>query len=69
MSDRLEKLLREANVSVRVESRERLAILIPNSAWNGGADERTRVIDIARSAGFSHVAVEIDPPDAPLSGD
>lgn len=69
MSERLEDLLREEGISARVEARERLAVLIVNRAWQGGAEERARIIDIARAAGFSHVAVEIDPSDAPLSGD
>jgi hypothetical protein len=69
MSERLERLLREENISARIEARERLVVLIPHRAWQGGAGERARIIDMARAAGFSHVAVEIDPPDAPLSGD
>lgn len=69
MSQRLEELLREANIPVRIETRDRLAIVIPNGDWGGGVLERARVIDIARTAGFSHVAVEIDASNAPLSGD
>lgn len=68
MSERLEDLLRDANIAVRVETRERLAILIPNGGWQCDGGRRARIIDLVRAAGFSHVAVEIDPPDAPLPG-
>jgi hypothetical protein len=70
MTERLEMVLREAGVSCRVEARERLAIVIPGpgSGVRLSADDRARVIQLSREAGFSHVAVELLPEGAPLPG-
>ena len=64
----LESRLREAGITCRVEVRERLAILVPESAVPTG-DERLRAIQLARTAGFSHVCVELEPHGAALPGD
>ena len=64
----LELRLREAGIACRVEVRERLAILVPDS---GGPtpDERLRALQLARTEGFSHVCVELEPHGAALPGD
>lgn len=72
MTERLELAMRNAGVSCRVEARDRLAIVVPERSENGftlSADDRARIIELARDAGFTHVAVELDPAGAPLSGD
>jgi hypothetical protein len=68
MSDALQSRLREAGISCRVEARDRLAIVIPETAGIGG-DDRLLMTQIAREQGFTHVAIELDPDGAPLPGD
>jgi hypothetical protein len=59
--------LREHGVACRVEIRDRLAVLIPD-----GDDvliSRADVLRLAREAGFTHVALELDPDGAALPRD
>lgn len=62
----LETLLREHGVQCQVEVRDRLAILVPDSTLE--IPDRKRVVELARSSGFTHVAVELDPDGATLFG-
>lgn len=62
----LERALREQNVAGRVESFDRLAVLVPEE---GGEPldfttlpARARVLELAREMGFSHLALEIPEP-------
>ena len=60
---KFEQRLRERGMPCRAETRDRLAILIPD----GDCILRRRdVIEIARAEGFTHVAVELDPDVAAL---
>lgn len=69
MTERLAAGLRDAGLRCRVEARERLAIVspLPGSPWRAG--DRTRVLQLARDEGFTHVAIELDPDGATLPGD
>lgn len=69
MTERLAARLRDAGLSYRVEARERLAIVIPLPGSSLSAGDRTRVLQLARDEGFTHVAIELDPDGATLSGD
>ena len=64
----LESQLRDAGIPCRVEVRERLAILVPDSEGLAH-DQRLRAIQLARTEGFSHVCVELEPRGAALPGD
>jgi hypothetical protein len=68
---RLESHVRESGVDCRVEVRDRLAILIPRKSRGSrlSADQRRQVLLLAKSEGFTHVAVELDPDIAALPGD
>ena len=68
---RLESHVREFGVDCRVEVRDRLAILIPEESRGSrlSADQRRQVLQLAKSEGFTHVAVELDPDVAALPGD
>lgn len=68
---RLESHVREAGVDCRVEVRDRLAILIPETSRVSrlSADQRRQLLQLAKSEGFTHVAVELDPDVAALPGD
>lgn len=68
MSDALRSRLRDAGIFCRVEARDRLAIVIPETAGIR-RDDRLLMIQIAREQGFTHVAIELDPDGAPLPGD
>ena len=67
----LESQVRDQGVDCRVEARERLAILIPESHGSSRltAEQRRQVLHLAKSEGFTHVAVELDPVGAALPGD
>ena len=60
---------RAMRVACRVETRERLAILVPEGPIELNADERRSILQLARSDGFTHAAVELDPDVASLPGD
>ena len=69
---RLESHVRESGLDCRVEVRDRLAILIPGKSQGSrglGGDERRLILQLAKSEGFTHVAVELDPVGATLPGD
>jgi hypothetical protein len=68
---RLEALVREHGIDCRVEVRDRVAILIPESRAIGRltAEQRRQVLQLAKSEGFTHVAVELDPAGAAFPGD
>ena len=61
----LETMLRENGLTCRVETRERLAIIVPERGSTLPA--RAEILRSAREAGFTHVAVELDPDGAALS--
>ena len=69
MTERLAARLRDAGFSCRVEARERLAIVIPLPGSPLLPGDRTRVLQLAREEGFTHVAIELDPDGATLPGD
>ena len=69
---RLESQLRDSGVDCRVEVRDRLAILVPEKSRGVqrlSAEQRRQVLQLAKSEGFTHVAVELDPVGAALPGD
>ena len=68
---RLEAQVRDSGVDCRVEVRDRLAIIIPESRGSSrlSAEQRRQFLQLARSEGFTHVAVELDPAGAALPGD
>ncbi len=66
---RLESQVRESGVDCRVEVRERLAIVVPESGVQLSAEQRRQILQLAKSEGFTHVAVELDPVGAALPGD
>ena len=69
---RFESQVRESGLDCRVEVRDRLAILIPGNSRGGSrlsADKRRQLLQLAKSEGFTHVAVELDPDVAALPGD
>jgi hypothetical protein len=59
--------LREHGVACRVEIRDRLAVLIPDA--DDVPISRADVRRLAREAGFTHVALELDPDGAALPRD
>jgi hypothetical protein len=63
--------VREYGIDCRVEVRDRVAILIPENRGTGRltAEQRRQVLQLAKSEGFTHVAVELDPAGAALPGD
>ena len=61
--------LREQGPGYRVEVRERLAILVPDTGTSPDAERRREILKVAREEGFTHVAVELDPDGAALSRD
>ncbi|HKW47167.1 MAG TPA: hypothetical protein VJN70_06970 [Gemmatimonadaceae bacterium] len=73
----LERALRELGLHCSVEAFDALAVAIPDRGERGFErdDLRRRAIELARSHGFSHLAVELpksehaDPNRAPFSGD
>ena len=70
MSGRFEAEIRETGVTCRVELRDRLAILVPDSGHvQLSAEDRKRILQRARAEGFTHVALEIDPDGAAVPGD
>jgi hypothetical protein len=66
---RLESQVRESGVDCRVEVRDRLAIVVPESGVQLSAEQRRQILQLAKSEGFTHVAVELDPVGATLPGD
>ena len=69
---RFESQVRESGLDYRVEVRDRLAILIPGKGRGDSRlspDERTQLLQLAKSEGFTHVAIELDPDVAALPGD
>jgi hypothetical protein len=69
MTNRLEARLFDCGITCRVEVRDRLALVVPFGELAVNADVRADIVNMARAEGFTHVAVEIDPERAPLSGD
>lgn len=75
--EELERALRALGLRCSVEAFDALAVAIPESGERGFErdDLRRRAIEVARSHGFSHLAVELrnaehaDPNRAPFSGD
>jgi hypothetical protein len=61
--------LREHGVTCRVETRERLAILIPAAEFSPGVEDRQLLLKLARDEGLTHVALELDPDGAALLRD
>ena len=58
----LEGKLRDAGIACRVETRDRLVILIPDRERVAfQREDRLRALRIARDEAFSHVAIELDP--------
>ena len=66
---RLESHVRESGMECRVEVRDRLAILVPEHGGQLSAEQRRQILQLAKSEGFTHVAVELDPVGAALPGD
>lgn len=69
---RLESHVTDSGLDCRVEVRDRLAILIPEQNRDNGrlnAEQRRLILQLAKSEGFTHVAVELDPIGATLPGD
>lgn len=69
---RLETHLRESGLACRVEVRDRLAILVPETGRENvrlDVEQRRLILQLAKSEGFTHVAVELDPAGAALPGD
>lgn len=72
MSDTLALQLRDQGISCRLEARDRLAIVIPDTVDAGvllNGEARSRVLELLRAEGFTHVALELDPDGAALPGD
>jgi hypothetical protein len=69
VNESFERLLHEADIPCRVEAHDRLAVIIPGHPPQLVPATRARIIELAMAAGFTHVAVEIVPPDAALPGD
>lgn len=66
----LEAALRAHGLACRVEARDRLAILVLEDTQGAlGGVMRQKAVDLARDAGFTHVAVELDGGGAPLPRD
>lgn len=68
MSAALAQSLVSAGFDVVVEARDRLAVIIPSGMGTSvrlTTADRERIVGLARSHGFSHVAIEI-PEDAEL---
>jgi hypothetical protein len=61
VSEALELALAAAGIDVRVESRDRLAILTPRAGAQGLTSEPQRrlAIALATQRGFTHVALEL----------
>jgi hypothetical protein len=69
---RLEPHLRDSGIACRVEVRDRLAILVPENSRDDSrlsAEQRRLILQLAKTEGFTHVAVELDPVGAALPGD
>lgn len=64
----LESRLREVGIVCRVETRQRMAIVVPDTA-SPNREDRQRMIQLARAEGFTHVCVELEPRGAPLPRD
>lgn len=64
-ASRLERALRAEGIRCRIESRDRLAIVVTPAGTDFAAPgRRARAIELARGCGFTHVALEIcDPAD------
>jgi hypothetical protein len=69
VTSHLEAKLLDFGIACRVEVRDRLAVVVPVGELAVNADVRAGIVSRARAEGFTHVAVEIDPDRAPLSGD
>ena len=61
--------LAAAGIAAAVEERERLAVITARDAFASRAIvvERERVVSMAKTHGFSHVALELAPPRRPES--
>jgi hypothetical protein len=67
MSD-LAARLSEQGDDYRVEARERLAILVPQTGSSPDVERRKEILKLAREEGFTHVALELDPDGARFPG-
>ena len=76
-AEELERALRAIGLRVSVEAMDALAVGVPEQGERGfeNADTRARAIALARSHGFSHLAIELrehereSTPRATLPGD
>lgn len=61
----LERALRDMGLRVSIEAMDALAIAVPEQGERGFEDDdtRARAIALARSNGFSHLAVELREPE------
>ena len=60
--------LEQHGITCRIETRDRLAILIPASDSLPLTIARADVLRLAKEEGFTHVALELDPDGAALPG-
>ena len=61
--------LTAAGLSLQVEERGRMAVVIPAGGAAMDPAARRRVVALARQHGFSNVCIELAPRDANLPGD
>lgn len=68
MSDVLSDALAAAGFPCRVEAIERLAVLVPDGDWSRclTSAERSRIVELARAHGFTHVSMEVGLADLPV---
>jgi hypothetical protein len=60
--------LQQLGITCRVETRDRLAIIIADQNSFPATAARAEVLRLAKEDGFTHVALEIDPDGAALPG-
>lgn len=60
--------LQQLGISCRVETRDRLAIIIAGQNSFPAAAARAEVLRLAKEDGFTHVALELDPDGAAFPG-
>jgi hypothetical protein len=60
--------LAHEGITCRVESRDRLAIIVAARDYLTTAAVRADVLRLAKEEGFTHVALELDPDGAALPG-
>lgn len=69
MTVHFESQLRALGIPCRVEAHDRMAVLVPDPGFTMNGDTRAQILRLSRSAGFSHVAMEIEPDRASVPGD